>query len=593
MSRSPRPPAGFPSVRARSARERSVRRRPLRARVAALGVAALLAGGLAPAAAGHTAWAAEGRPTEPATALAWGTNHEGRLGDGATVDFAATPVRVCGSAPCLSSLDDVVSVDGGVFHSVALRADGTVWTWGDNFFGTLGDGTTTTSMTPVQVCAVGATAPCDSFLTGVVAISAGHDFTLALRANGTVVAWGENIYGQLGTGITSAYATVPVVVGNGNTNQVTAISAGGAHALALRTGGTVQSWGRNDSGQLGNGKTTDSSTPVTVCAVGQTAPCDDYLFDATAVSAGEAHSLALAADGTVHSWGDNSSGQLGNGTTANSSAPVQVGGLTGVRSLGAGYRHSVAARTDGTVRGWGRNDSGQLGNGTTTDSSLPVQVCAPGATAPCSSFLTGIASVSAGYTHNVALRTDGGVRSWGSNYAGQLGDGTTAQRTVPVKVCAVGQAAPCTQFLDGVRSISAGGAHNLVTSRPSADLTVALRAAPNPVAANGSLVYTVTVRNNGPSAAENVVFDDTLPAEGEFVGASSTQGSCVVPPAGSTDTVTCKLGTLGANTSRTATIVVTVRANAGTTVTDTARVTSTTADPNPVNNAVTVRSRVG
>ncbi|MFJ9825972.1 hypothetical protein ACIRSU_16590 [Streptomyces sp. NPDC101160] len=576
-----------------SGRSTYVHARSVRTRIAALGAAALLMGGLAPAAAGQGARAADGRPTAPAPALAWGTNNEGRLGDGTTVDFSTTPVRVCGSAPCLSSLDDVVSVDAGVFHSVALRADGTVWTWGDNFDGALGDGTTNLSMTPVQVCAVGATAPCGSFLTGVIAVSAGHDFTLALRANGTVVAWGNNIYGQLGTGNTSSYSAVPVPVGNGNTTQVTAISAGGDHSLALRADGTVQSWGRNDSGQLGNGTTTDSAIPVAVCAVGEAAPCHDFLFGVTAVSAGDAHSLALATDGTVASWGDNSSGQLGNGTTTSSSSPVQVSGLTAVRSIGAGYGHSLAARTDSTVRAWGNNDSGQLGNGTTTSSTVPVQACAPGTTAPCATVLTGIATVSAGYGHSLAMRTDGTVRSWGANYWGQLGDGTTTQRSVPVRVCAARQTAPCTQNLDGVGAISAGGGFSLATSRPSADVAIALKSSPNPVAANGNLTYTVTVKNNGPSAAENVTFDDSLPAEGEFVSASPSQGSCVVPPTGSTDTVTCKLGTLGPNTSQTATIVVTVRADAGTTVANTATVTSTTADPNQVNNSVTVRTRVG
>ncbi|MFF0432023.1 hypothetical protein ACFYU9_07345 [Streptomyces sp. NPDC004327] len=566
----------------------------VRRRLAAIGAAALLAIGYTPAAAQAVQTpgerAADRQTAGPGTALAWGLNDLGQLGDGATSLKATAPVRVCGAAPCSSPLDQVVAVDGDGVHSIALRADGTVWTWGYNGYGQLGNGTFNNSTTPVQVCAVGASAPCGSFLTGVMAISAGIHYNLALRADGSLVAWGDNTYGQLGDGTDGNMRTVPVVT---NLIDVIDMAAGYRHGLAVLTDGTVRSWGSNAEGELGDGTTTSSDFPVQVCAPGQTAPCSSFLDGVTRVSAGAFHSLALEADGTVRSWGENSSGQLGDGTATGRIVPVQVSGLTGVKSISAGGSHSLAARTDGTVRSWGYNAEGELGDGTHASKSTPVQVCAPGTSAPCSSFLTGIATVSGGFQHSLALRTDGTVRSWGDNSRGQLGSGDTTSSTVPVKVCAVGQTAPCTRFLDGVGALDAGDYHNLVTSRPSADVAIALKASPNPVAANGNLTYTVTVKNNGPSAAENVTFDDSLPAEGEFVSASSTQGSCVVPPTGSTDTVTCKLGVLGANRSRTATITVTVRANAGTTVTDTAKVTSTTEDPNRVNNSVTVRTRVG
>ncbi|MFD7976088.1 hypothetical protein [Streptomyces sp. NPDC059071] len=572
--------------------------RSTRRRAAAIGAAALLWSGLAPAA-WQTALAEDGRTDgvraadarapEPGTGLGWGSNGSGELGDGTTTLRSTTPVRICGGAPCPTPFDDVIAVDAGINHSVALRADGTVWAWGSNVSGQLGNGTNTNSTTPVQVCAVGATAPCTDFLTGVTAVAAGAAHVVALRANGTVVAWGGNDSGQLGNG-TNAPSNVPVAV-SGLTN-VSAIAAGDIHSLAAQTSGLVKAWGNNLNGQLGNGTNSNSNTPVPVCAVGATAPCADLLAGVTAVAGGGSHSLALRTDGTAQSWGGNAFGQLGNGTNTNSTVPVQVSGLTGVKSIAAGVAHSLAVPADGIARTWGNNNAGQLGNGTTTNSKVPVRVCAPGTTAPCASFLTGVKDLSGGLLHSASLHTDGTVRAWGANDAGQLGNGTTTNSTVPVRVCALGQTAPCTRFLDGVGGIGTGDNHTLAVKRPSADLAIAIKSAPNPVAHDQNLTYTLTVKNNGPTAAEDVRLDDTLPADGEFVSAISTHGSCVVPPAGSTDTVTCALGDLAANTSKAAQIVVTVRANAGTTVVNTAKVSSDTPDPNQINNTATVRTRV-
>ncbi|MFI8517138.1 hypothetical protein ACIGEZ_04810 [Streptomyces sp. NPDC085481] len=563
--------------------------RTARRSAAAIGLAALLWGGLAPVTAqaaagpapdGRTAGArpADARATEPGTGLAWGTNGNGELGTGTTVVRSTTPAGICGGAPCPTPFDDVIAVDGGSGHGIALRADGSVWTWGANFNGQLGNGSFTFSTTPVQVCAVGETAPCDDFLTDVTAIAAGASFNLALRANGTVIAWGGNFSGQLGDGTTTS-TNVPVA--SSGLGNVVALAAGDAHSLALFANGQVASWGANLSGQLGNGGNIDSSFP------GLTA-----VSNIRALAGGGSHSMALRADGTVLTWGSNTAGQLGNGGNTNSNIPIQVGGLSGVTSIAAGANHSLAVPADGTARAWGSNSNGQLGNGTLTNSSVPVQVCAPGTTNPCASFLTGVTNVSGGFSHSVALRSDGSVRAWGSNFSGQLGDGTITESTVPVRVCAPGDTAPCTRNLDGVGALGTGFSATYVTTKPSADLAVSLKASPNPVAANANLTYTIAVTNHGPSAAENVIFDDTLPAEGEFVTVQPSQGTCKVPLTGTTDTVTCNLGTLSANTSRTATIVVTVKANPGSTVTNTAQVSSTTPDPRPVNNSATVRSRV-
>ncbi|MFB6613238.1 hypothetical protein ACFCV9_03270 [Streptomyces sp. NPDC056367] len=542
--------------------------RTVRRRAAVASVAALLWSGLA-AGAWPVAQADEGRAPAPGTALAWGYNVFGQLGDGSTVQRSTTPVRVCGDPPCTSPLDRVVAIDGHLDHSVALRADGSVWAWGFNGDGRLGDGTTIDRTTPVQVCAVGETAPCDSFLGGVKAIAAGGSHNLALRTDGTVVAWGSNAAGQLGDG-TNTQSSVPVSVSG--LNRVTSIAAGLIHSLAARTDGTARGWGDNDDGQLGDGTTTNRNTPVEVFG----------LFSVTAVSAGNEHSVALRTDGGVISWGNNSSGQLGDGTTTDRVTPVEVIGLTGVTAVSAGGHHSVAARSDGSVRAWGRNFEGQLGNGTNTQSNQPVQV----------SSLTGVTAVSAGNDHNLALRTNGTVAAWGSNIVGQLGDGTTTNRNLPVGVCAAGQAAPCSRFLDGVGAIVGGGAHSLAIVQPRADLAIALSASPEPVASEANLTYTVTVRNIGPSAAENVVFNDTLPPDARFVSATSSQGTCTLPPGGSTDTVTCSLGTLESGAQTTAQIVVRAVAARGGTVTNRATVASSTHDPNQVNNSATITTLV-
>ncbi|MEU1626910.1 hypothetical protein ABZ746_16620 [Streptomyces sp. NPDC020096] len=453
--------------------------RPLRRRVIAVAVAALMAFCLSPGA-WQTAVADDGRPV--GIVLAWGFNNFGQLGDGTNTD-RSTPVPVCASgqtAPCNPFLHDVVAVSaaGSGGHSLALREDGTVLAWGLNNFGQLGDGTTTNRNTPVPVCAPGQTAPCTRFLTGVVAISAGGTFSLALREDGTVLAWGMNEQGQLGDGTADDRDTPVPVCAPGQTAPCTrfltgvhAISAGTFHSLALRKRGTVLAWGGNFFGQLGDGTNTVRRIPVPVCAPGQTAPCSRFLTGVHAISAGNLHSLALRKHGTVLAWGLNNSGQLGDGTTTDRSTPVPVCApgqtapctrfVTGVHAISAGGLHSLALRKRGTVLAWGLNNSGQLGDGTTTNRNTPVRVCAPGQAHPCTRFLTHAHAISAGSNQSLALRKRGTALAWGGNAHGQLGDGTTTNRNTPVRVCAPGQAHPCTRFLAHANSISAGGDFSL------------------------------------------------------------------------------------------------------------------------------------
>ncbi|RKG48667.1 kelch-like protein [Corallococcus sp. AB011P] len=325
------------------------------------------------------------------TVWAWGSNGYGQLGDGTTTN-RLTPVQVQG-------LTGVVALTADGAHSLALKHDGTVWAWGYNGKGQLGDGTLTTQFTPVQV----------QGLTGVAALSAGADHTLALKHDGTVWAWGGNDYGQLGDGTWTVRLTPVQVQG---LTGVVAVDAGYFHTQALKSDGTVWAWGANHWGQLGNGTTTARPTPAEVPG----------LTGVAALSAGWGQTFALKNDGTVWAWGYDGNGRLGHGGSGFSPAPVQ--GLTGVAAVTAGGAHTFALKQDGTVWVWGYNAYGQLGDGTLTERHTPVQL--PG--------LTGVAALSAGLYHSLLLRQDGTVWAWGRNDYGQLGDGTWTVRLTPVQV---------------------------------------------------------------------------------------------------------------------------------------------------------------
>ena len=352
---------------------------------------------------------------------AWGDNGYGPLGDDTTTQ-RLTPVQV---------LTGVAAVSASAYHSLAIKTDGSLWAWGGNWSGELGDGTTTARWTPVQV------------LTGVAAVSAGYSHTLAIKTDGSLWAWGRNSYGQLGDGTTTGRRTPgPILTG------VAAVAAGWGHSLAIKTDGSLWAWGYNRYGQLGDGTTTDRLTPIQV------------LTGVAAMSAGWDYSLALKADGSLWAWGWNGQGQLGDGTTTGRLTPVQV--LTGVAAVAAGEFHALALKTDGSLWAWGYNHHGQLGDGTTIRRNTPVQV------------LTGVSAVSAGvWSSNLALKTDGSLWAWGDNGGGQLGDGTTTDRWRPVPVVGFGE-----------------------TSASDFVVTNVTRNPRDPLA-NGTFNVTITVRNRG------------------------------------------------------------------------------------------------
>jgi alpha-tubulin suppressor-like RCC1 family protein len=291
------------------------------------------------------------------TVQAAGDNSQGQLGNGTTTG-SATPVT-------MSSLTDATAVATGQLFTLILKSDGTLWGTGSNSSGQLGDNTTTGRLAPVQVKATSST-----FLTGVSAVSVGGSFSVALKSDGSVLAWGANNLGQLGIGSsdTSAHPLpVPVTVSGGNLGGVVAIAAGSDFALALKSDGTVWGWGNNGSGQAGG--TAGGLRTVAAQVPG--------LTGVRALAAGGAHALAARVDGSVWAWGQNGDGQLGIGNTDGQSGLVHVSTLPGVVRVAAGTNHSLAIDWQGQAWSWGQNSSTQLGNGTSLLRSLPVRLSDP------------------------------------------------------------------------------------------------------------------------------------------------------------------------------------------------------------------------
>jgi alpha-tubulin suppressor-like RCC1 family protein len=354
-------------------------------------------------------------------AYAWGSNSLGQLGDGSGSN-GSLPVAVTNTEVLIGKT--IVAAAVGSSHSVVLCGDGSVVAWGNNTYGQLGDGSNENRTAPVEVnTAAGA-------LNGktVVGVAAGFNHTLALCSDGTVASWGVNSAGQLGNG-TNTSSNQPVAVAGLSGRSVVAVFAGYNHTLARCADGTVFAWGSNAYGQLGNNSTTNSNVPVNITNSGE-------LLGRTVLSLVGAsdHSVALCSDGTLLAWGRNNYGQLGIDNTINSSVPVVVDAsdvLAGkaVVSIAAGGWHGVATCSDGTMAAFGRNNNGQLGNGLAADSLVPVAVDATG-------VLFGKIPLSVGGSnaHSLALCADGTLAAWGSNNNGQLGTGNTTSSNTPVVV---------------------------------------------------------------------------------------------------------------------------------------------------------------
>jgi alpha-tubulin suppressor-like RCC1 family protein len=401
---------------------------------AALAVPAVSNAAAAPAAALATA----------NTAYGFGTNSEGQLGDGTVVAHSVpAPITTLGSA--------VVQVAAGSGFGVALLTNGTVWTWGSNSFGQLGDGTFDPHPLPRQV----------PNLTGVTQIAAGLRHVLALTSSGTVLAWGANSKGQAGT-ITGTIITVPTAVLD--VSGATQIAAGDLFSMAIVANGTVLGWGDNSNGQLGTGLDfSQTAFPF-------------FVRDLTGVSqiaAGSSHAIARRTDGAVWTWGaDNHLVHT---------VPVQVAGLSGVISVAAGDESSFAVTgADGGVWSWGANGQGRLGDGTTTDRfSVPARIS-----------LSGVSRVVAAANLAAAVLADGSLWTWGENASGQLGLGTTsAFEATPQRV----------RTLSGIVSVSMG--HGNASLAVGALQTLAIVPPPTPKMSQVNVATSLQVTATGGNPA--------------------------------------------------------------------------------------------
>jgi alpha-tubulin suppressor-like RCC1 family protein len=245
-------------------------------------------------------------------------------------------------------------------------------------------------------------------------VTVGHSHSLAIKTNGTLCSWGDNFVGQLGDD-TYIDKNSPVQIGANNNWQN--LTAGSFHSLAIKTDGTLWAWGENSEGQVGDNTNVNKKSPVQI-------GIDNNWQN---LAAGRSHSLAIKANGTLWAWGENSGGQVGDSTNVNKKSPVQIGIDNNWQILAAGIKHSLAIKSDGTLWSWGDNQSGQLGDGTVglnNGKTSPIQI----------GIDNNWQDVAAGDIHSLALKTDGTLWSWGGNYSGQLGDGTNVRRTSPIEI---------------------------------------------------------------------------------------------------------------------------------------------------------------
>ncbi len=336
---------------------------------------------------GHTCAVAEDH-----SLWCWGDNQYGQLGNGGTTD-SAVPVAVSGMAT------DVMAVATGGGHTCAIKLGGALWCWGRNTYGQLGIGNTTGQLTPAQV-------PSETFAS----IRLGPLFSCGIRTSGTVACWGANSSGQVGLSGNNQHSPYTI----GAVSGAIAVSCGGLHACALNSSGAGFCWGADYEGQLADGTTSN------------TFPHQVAINSAANLGLGENHTCYLSSSGGMYCAGSNSSGQLGNGTTnSQTSTGAVTNMINSVLYIDGGFNSTCAVKTDGSVHCWGLNDHGQLGCG-----NLQAKLVA----SPVTGLSAGFVEVHAGKYHACALSGSGFLMCWGENENGQLGDGGTTDRLTPVPV---------------------------------------------------------------------------------------------------------------------------------------------------------------
>ncbi len=331
------------------------------------------------------------------TLWAWGGNVYGELGDGTYIS-KNTPIQI-------GSDNNWKDVKAGAHHTIAIKNDGSLWSWGRNYSGELGDGTNIDKNTPTQIGT-------DNNWFKIFSKISGH--SLAQKNDGTLWAWGSNNSGQLGDG-TNINKNVPILIQT--VNIWDKIVPGNYHNVSIKTDGTLWAWGNNTYGQLGNSTNTDSYIP------NQIGTDTDW----KEVTVGYFHTVAIKNNGTLWAWGSNYTGQLGNGLSGSNfstNSPTQIGTATNWDKIDSGLQHTIAIKTDGTLWGWGWNYTGQIGNGNLIDQDQPIQV----------GTLTNWEKISVGDITSFALQNNNTLWAWGANGVGELGDGTNTSSEIPISI---------------------------------------------------------------------------------------------------------------------------------------------------------------
>jgi alpha-tubulin suppressor-like RCC1 family protein len=327
---------------------------------------------------------------------AWGSNASGQIGDN-TIATRNTPRQE------FTSSTNWKQVSNGNSFTVAIKTDGTLWVWGSNSNGQIGDNTIATRSTPRQEF---------TSSTNWKQVSSGEQHTVAIKTDGTLWSWGTNTSGQIGDNTTASRST-PRQEFTSSTNWKQ-VSGGGYHTAAIKNNGTLWVWGFNTNGQIGDNTIATRNTPrqeFTSSTNWKQVTCCRF------------HTAAIKTDGTLWLWGGNSDGQLGDNTNISRSTPRQeFTSSTNWKQVSGGRLHIAAIKTDGTLWLWGGNSNGQIGDNTTASRSTPRQEFTSS---------TNWKQVSGGRLHTAAIKTDGTLWLWGSNAQSQIGDNTTASRSTP------------------------------------------------------------------------------------------------------------------------------------------------------------------
>ena len=323
--------------------------------------------------------------TEDGSLYIWGDNYYGQLGDGTNKNGRIYPPT--------KIMDNATTVSLGYRHSAAITENGSLYIWGQNDSGELGDGTTTHHHTPTKV------------MDSVEMVSLGLYYSAAITEDGSLYTWGANYYGNLGDGTTTnRYAPTKIM------DNVAMVSLGYYHSAAITEDGSLYTWGCNESGQLGDGTATDHYMPTKI------------MDNVAMVSLGLYYSAAITEDGSLYTWGSNYRGSLGDGTNKNVNIKTPTKIMDNVAMVSLGDYHGAAITEDGSLYTWGYNEYGQLGDGTTTDRYIPTKI------------MDNVAMVSLGELHSAAITENGSLYTWGRNMQGSLGDGTTTDRYTPTPI---------------------------------------------------------------------------------------------------------------------------------------------------------------